>query len=119
MNILQWIMILIIIVVIFIGILAKINAKKGKDIHPDYFILFIIGIIWIPVGLSMGSSIFWIVGLVFMAISIVNREKWKQRVNNWKNLQPGERTIHILVIAAIGLLLFFTTIVLMTQKGLI
>ncbi|KPJ55116.1 hypothetical protein AMJ47_01160 [Parcubacteria bacterium DG_72] len=75
-------LILILIVTIVLGIVVFKKAKEEKR-KPDYKTLYIIGISWFPLGVvftASGSSVgivFSVLGLSFLAVGLINKDKWK------------------------------------------
>ncbi len=56
----------------------KLNKKK---MDPNDYGLFVSGIIFIFLGLILGGTVrtvFIIMGLLFLIVSFVNKEKWKK-----------------------------------------
>ena len=55
-------------------------GTRSKQIQgtrdPEYRTFFIMGIAFVPIGIAIGNSVFWIIGLVFLILGITNREKW-------------------------------------------
>ncbi|MAH42710.1 hypothetical protein CL614_03220 [archaeon] len=80
---------------------AKKTGKiKSFDKETDYRTYFIIGIIWmavgVPLGIGEGFSPLWIIGLVFMGVGLANRDKWKEPKKS--KLSPKQRKKMILLI---------------------
>ena len=46
----------------------------------------------------------WIMGLIFMSIGIVNKDKWKENHTMWKNLTQKERTGKLTLVIGRGIL---------------
>ena len=90
-----------IIGVIFVILVAKGKIKKQE---PDYRVLFIIGISWIPLGVVFDNPAFWVMGLVFMALGLANRSKWKDRPR-WSEMPKAEKNFKLAMIAILGLVL--------------
>ncbi len=109
----MWLLIPIISIIIILGIIFILSLKKnkGKKHEPDYYLFFILGIVWIGAGVPLGTtSNFWtlsIMGLVFMIIGLSHKKEWKkQKRICWKDLSKKEKQIKIwaLIILAIGVL---------------
>lgn len=83
----MWIMILIVVALVVLGILA-VFMIRGKKHEPNYYTLFILGIVWLPLGIATDNSAFFIIGLVFIAIGLVNRNK---RETNRKKFKSKKR----------------------------
>jgi len=65
----------ILVLLIISSAVAIFLTKKNKK-PTDYYVLFIIGLIWLIVGIPLDNYPLFIIGLVLMAIGAVNRDKW-------------------------------------------
>jgi uncharacterized membrane protein HdeD (DUF308 family) len=114
-----WLLIAIGVLIIVLGIVA-IWVNRGKKHEPDYRTFFIMGIIWLAVGIPLENSALFIMGLVFMAVGLANKNKWKKKHKDWSKMNKKERKIMILLIALGAVLLILGMIAfLLVQKGLI
>lgn len=78
-NATLWLIGAILISISLIGILFITfinNDKEKKDMN--YFALFIVGLIWVFIGMVIQMAVFWIIGLIFIIIGIMNKNKWKE-----------------------------------------
>lgn len=88
----EWILILGLILgfLVVIGIiLTRLALRSKKEINkkePNYQVFFIIGFIWIPVGIVFMITINPVLGVAFMglgvsyiAIGLRNRDKWDKK----------------------------------------
>ena len=88
---------------------------RGQAFVPDYRTLFILGIAWIPIGISSGNYLFVIVGIILMVASGVNKDKWKE-IPGWSAMPLGEKIIKIFVISILlglviaGILVYFAQV---------
>jgi hypothetical protein len=89
----EWILISIFFIILFIiiGIIItliffkkKENGRINKEI--DYKAFYLIGIIWIPVGIVFMITINLTIGIAsigmgtaYMAIGLSNRDKWERK----------------------------------------
>lgn len=103
-----WLMISIAIVILILFIVMVI-ITKGKKKPMDYYTLFIIGLTWIPLGLAMKNPALWIMGLIFFAVGITNKNKWDQNRKTWAKLTQKEKKIQMIAIG-IGFLLLIAGI---------
>jgi len=106
MDLMIWILVSIAVVIVVLGILAIffIKAKEGKH-KVDYYSLFIIGVIWVAVGILLNNSALWILGFVFFAIGLANKDKWKKNKTDWKKITKKQRVVLYIAVAMLFLLL--------------
>ncbi len=90
----MWIVIAIVAVLIVSGILVVWMAwkrkKEGKQEEPNYRVFFIVGMFMTPVGIIVITASFladisffiglpfFSIGVVYIAIGLGNRDKWKK-----------------------------------------
>ena len=60
-------------IVLVIFKMRKVQAGTSKT---DYRVFFILGIVWLPIGLAIDNSVFLVLGIVYMIIGLANRDKW-------------------------------------------
>lgn len=105
---------------VFALLIAAIVVQRKKKTPPDYYTFFIMGIIWIPVGIATDNSVFTIMGFVFMAVGLANKDKWKKHHPSWKQLGKEERRLKIIIIGLLGLVVLAGVVAfLLVQKGLL
>ena len=66
----------LIITVIFYKFRNKDVKKEINNTLIDYKTLFLLGIIWVPVGVVLKNWALIGLGFVFLFVSIINKEKW-------------------------------------------
>ena len=121
MDPMLWILIAVALVIIVLGILAIffIKAKEGKH-KVDYQSLFIMGVIWLAVGILLDNSVLWILGIVFFVIGLANKDKWKKNRTDWKKTTKKQKNILYIATAMLFLLLVAGIIVFwLTNAGLL
>ncbi|WP_455279131.1 hypothetical protein [[Eubacterium] cellulosolvens] len=108
MNI-PWILVSIIITILILAILAIFTFKrKGWNREVDYRTYFGIGIVWVPSGIVfylifgyVMGFVFIVMGLVFLAISLKNKDKWGEP----QKMSPAyQKALMIAVLGLISLL---------------
>ena len=75
--------------------------RRKHKAPVDYYTFFIIGIIWLPIGLATGNPSLWILGLVFMIVGLVHKDKWKKNHKPWNKLDKQEQKLRIIIIIAL------------------
>ena len=96
----------IIVVLLIIAItMIAIVKNKGEKVEQNYRAFFIIGITWIPLGITTDNASFWIMGFIFLIVGLVNRDKWKD-TPRWSDLSPEKRKTKLLFIIGLITLLF-------------
>jgi hypothetical protein len=88
----EWILLTIILgaiaVIVGVFVLFMMMQKKKKDgtyKEPNYRAFFIMGICFLPMGIIFTSSVnpgfvgFIGLGIIYMAIGLANRDKWKKK----------------------------------------
>lgn len=94
------------VIIIGFAIAGYIQYRKQKY-ELNYRLFFIFGIIWFPLGIVFYNTTknigFLIMGLIFLIIGIVNKEKWKEPT---PVTTPKNKIIIGLVIFTVFLVLF-------------
>jgi hypothetical protein len=91
-----WVFLTILIVILILGfifVLFLIKNKKKRKI--DYYNLFIIGIMWVPLGIALGIYVFSLVGIVFLIFGFANKDKWETNRRTFNNLDKSEKRVMI------------------------
>jgi hypothetical protein len=102
--------IFIVALITILGFLFIKRLKKhSKPFQPDYYSLFIIGIIWLPAGVAADNTALSILGLAFIAIGLKNRKQWKR--TSWKDLSPEAKRFKLIITGVLGLLVLAGLIV--------
>lgn len=113
-----YILVGVFILIIILGLIFMIRIiKEGERYEPDYRAFFIIGITWLPFGIIIKNSIFWIMGLVFTIVGLVNKDKWKKQ-KSLKELDPFERKTRILIMVILGVLVLIGCVLFFFASGL-
>ena len=111
-----WIMIAIFVLLLILAVVALYVVKKNKR-PTDYYMFFIMGMIWAPFGLIMDNIPFTVMGLVFMGIGWGNRDKWKKNRVTWKKMNKEEHKLHLFIMAMVGVLVLAGIVILLLTKN--
>ena len=117
----MWILIFVAVAIVLLGVLAIffIKSKEGKH-KVDYYSLFLMGIIWLAVGIPLDMTALWALGVVFFIIGLANKDKWKKNRTDWKKITKKQKNILYISIAMLFLLLVAEIIVFwLTKAGML
>lgn len=108
MTEMNWVLIGVGLLILVLGVVFVIRKKRQPI---DYYNLFIIGFVWTFFGLFSAlknyelTKLFVILGVVFITIGLVNKDKWKKDHKTWKKMNKKEKKFAIIIL--IVLLIFF------------
>ena len=109
-----WILIAVAVFIIFFVIIVNLFRKKRS---PNYYNLFIMGVIWTVAGLlpifiqgfnleNLSSNFLLFTGVILLIIGLANKDKWRIGGKTWDQLTPEEKKfkfIFIIILAGIVL----------------
>ncbi len=88
----EWPLILIgiLALLVLIGIIVLVivwkKKKEGIAGEPNYQVFFVLGIVWLPVGIVFMLTVnlvtgfaFMAMGIAYLAIGLANRDKWGKK----------------------------------------
>ena len=82
-----------------------------KDQPVDYYTLYTMGIIFIPLGVPLNNYFMSIFGVILVAIGIQHRDAWKKE----KKLTDSQHLIKLIVLGLVALLGVATLIFLLMR----
>lgn len=95
------------ILIVALALGMYVRCRK-RECTPDYRGFFIIGLIWVPLGvvfyITSGNIAFLGVGVLFLLIGLANKAKWKES----QPLTPGRRNVKIALVIGTVLLVLLT-----------
>jgi len=97
---------LIIMAVALFGVLVFVLAKalrRSSRAPADYLTFFIMGISLMAIGISTENHVFSAMGLIFAAVSLNHRDKWKRNHRGWNQLSAGQKRVKITFLIILGL----------------
>lgn len=111
----------IIIFLIIVGLLAIfLGSKKLRKRGPDYYTFFIMGIIWMPVGIAVGNMGLWSLGLIFTILGLIHRKKWNNRKEAYDKMTKSEKSFQKILIAILTLIFLAGFVVyFLSRSGLV
>lgn len=90
-----------------LGIVFAIVSYKHKgelNREPDYRAFFILGITFLPIGIATENPGLWGMGVVFMVLGAVNRNKWRD-TPKLSEMDPERRRFKLIIIGLLTFLL--------------
>lgn len=100
----------ILLIIIVLGIVFLIKYKDKKK-EPDYFGIFNGGIVFLLFGVAMESCAMFFLGAIFLLIGAINKKKWKNSEDCWKNSTKTQKILKLLLTIILGLLVAISLIV--------
>ena len=88
--------------IIFAIVMYKRKGELKRD--PDYRAFFVLGISFLPIGIATENTGLWAVGLIFMILGAVNRDKWKD-APKLSEMEPEKRRFKLIIIGLLTILL--------------
>lgn len=71
----------------------------------DYRTLFILGIVWLPLGIATDNKAFLVVSLILLVLSLANRKEWNKNDRSWKDLSLKQKNIKLVIVGVLFLIL--------------
>ena len=103
--------IIIVVALLIIGFMIFLTVtKRRRTMATNFRALLIIGFSLIPVGIATKNYWIWLIGIVFMIISLVNRKQWKNELQ-WSELPASEKVVRVFLMA-IAIILFIAGVTL-------
>ena len=95
----------VLVVLVALGVLAIVISKKKTNKSTNYFSLFVMGIVWFPLGLVMWiinrdltiGNVFTVLGFVYLAMGLAHKSEWKKNRRIWDKLKDGDKWLKIVV----------------------
>jgi heme/copper-type cytochrome/quinol oxidase subunit 2 len=102
-------MIAIAVVIVGLAVIFAVVQRKKKE-PPNYRSLFFIGLCWIPLGVATKNPAFYIMGMIFIIVSLLNKNKWR-REKSWSEHTPAEKSLKIALVSIILIMLIVLVII--------
>lgn len=116
-NSIPWIIISVAFLILLFLVIFIIFRRKKKH-KPDYYTFFVVGIIWTIFGIiSRENPLFFIMGLVFMAIGLTHKKDWKKNHKTWKQLDKDEQKLKMWLIIGLAVFVILGVIFLLLNNG--
>ena len=84
-----------------------VNREKSGHKKTNYRALVGLGAVWLPLGLVTKNPGLWSLGITFLVLGLVNKDKWQDE-ETWADSPDSQRKLKIALIGGITLFLFIT-----------
>lgn len=107
-----WILAGVLALVVLLGAVFWYAYRGKKRPETNYKTLFFVGLCWLAIGVPLGNMALGGIGIVFIAMGLANRDKWKGE-KSWGKLSEEERkrklwlTVALLALVVLGAIAFF------------
>ncbi|HNZ83774.1 MAG TPA: hypothetical protein PLA41_02320 [Candidatus Pacearchaeota archaeon] len=98
---------ILILIALIVSIFSSLKKRKF-----DYYGLFSMGIVYIPLGIAIKNYFFSLFGAILMVIGALNKKKW-EGPKPWEQLSPlekkGKRIIFFIIAGflLLGFIIYF------------
>ncbi|MFH1977873.1 MAG: hypothetical protein ABIJ92_00935 [Candidatus Aenigmatarchaeota archaeon] len=115
---------IIVAIAALVVIIAVVGAvewkKKEKHKEPDYYIFFLMGLIWVIIGIfslfmydDFEFSPLFTLGIIFLAVGLANKSKWK------KQKTPLAHSHKMLAVISVLIVVFVIALAFLLARGFI
>ncbi|MFH0977990.1 MAG: hypothetical protein V1837_01680 [Candidatus Woesearchaeota archaeon] len=87
----------IMLVILILLVAAMVLFKPKKKTPTDYHGLFMIGALWVIIGIPFRN--YWLAGIgaIFIVVALANKHKWKKNKQSWQKLNRSEKITRLVL----------------------
>ncbi len=112
----QWRIVIILGFLLLALVLYLLKKKNIKDDKPNFKVLFIVGITWIPLGIITKNPGFLVGGLALTIIGFLKRDQWRKE-KKWSELSPAEKKFKLAIIVLLALMVVAGVVTFLMYKN--
>lgn len=113
-----WFAVVILIVIFLLAVIAVVLNRKDKVTPMDYYALFILGFIWLILGLIVKNVPLIFLSLIFIMFGWSKNDKWKRKKFGPSQLNKHERKIWVMTIIILSVIIILGFILyILVSKG--
>jgi hypothetical protein len=91
---------------IALGMLIFLLLWKHRKQRPtDYFSIFIMGLLWIVIGLPTQNYALMSLGITSIIVGLLHKKSWKKNRLKWKHLDDHEKLVQLALMILVMLML--------------
>jgi integral membrane sensor domain MASE1 len=113
-----WTLVSVVIMLVMVALLTLyvFFSHKGPSRGPDYYSLFIMGLLWLALGFPLDSAVLSLVGAVLMLIAWMHRDRWEANRRALADMTSQQWRARAIIIGAGLLALLAALIVAFTRR---
>jgi len=92
--------------ILLVLLIVFVVKRKSDETPTNYRALFIIGIAFLPIGISTKNYAFTAIGTIFMIVGLVNKSKW-EKPKKFAEMTYDERRLKITLLIFASLIFIF------------
>jgi hypothetical protein len=97
--------IMFIVALVTVGFMIFLTVTRRKRTQTTNFrALLLVGFSFIPVGIATKNYLLWLIGFLFIFVSLINRKQWKIE-KRWQELPVSEKAVRFFMMAIAVILL--------------
>ncbi|MBI9035791.1 MAG: hypothetical protein JEZ03_15120 [Bacteroidales bacterium] len=89
--------------------------EKHQQLKADYRIMFILGVSWLPIGISTSNHAFTAFGMLFLIAAVAKKKEWKIEPR-WKSLTYQQKKTKSGSIVLMALILILSVFYILMQR---
>ena len=110
-----WLLAVGIILVILLIIMVAFKKHKGPT---DYYALFIMGLIWMAIGIPFQNYMLFLIGVIFSIAGLAHKKEWKADQKAWAKLPKKQRYYKLFLMIMLVLFLIIAFMLFVLNKPL-
>lgn len=110
--------IIFLVLIISVSWVLMESRKKKKQLF-DFYAMFILGIVWLTIGIIIQNKIMMTTGVLFSIFGFSQKKEWDKEINEWHNLERHEKREIIELLIILFLLSLLGIVGYLLAKGLI
>ena len=109
-----WALLIILVILLILGVVvARVTRKRHA--RPDYFGLYVLGLVWFAAGIPFQNYPLSGLGIVFAILGLTHREEWRSSSIAQKKIDIKKK-LAIALVFLIGAAALVTLILLLVLK---
>ncbi len=97
----------------------SIILSRGKKRKTDYYNWFLMGVIWLAIGIPFKIYVLIVMGIAFTLAGLVHYKEWDKslRRKSWNKLSKNEKKMKTILLIILTIIMFSGIIVFMITSA--